>query len=248
MKRNYSNPPIIEALCELIFFPSSSWDMTIPGLFYEKIKDEFPTKQQHTGIGIDFKPLDNDRNFEQRFEMSQRMQFFKTDKTSLIQISKDLLVINQLKPYSGWENFKPVILKKLNVYSEIAKPDTFKQIALRYLNQITIPKNDIQLKDYFNFYPYLPEKLSQIPKAFNISVDLSNSNPLEHLSLTLTTSNINEEFFSFILEIASVYLNADILKIGDFDSWLENAHEQIEQVFEECITDKSRKIFGEVIQ
>ncbi|RMH08650.1 MAG: hypothetical protein D6704_02710 [Nitrospirae bacterium] len=44
-ERRYRKPPVIEALCE-IYFAGSSWDETIPGAFYQQIKDDYPKKQQ----------------------------------------------------------------------------------------------------------------------------------------------------------------------------------------------------------
>lgn len=46
MGRKYRNPPLIEALCEFQFVPTQPWDLTIPGFFYEKVKNDFPAKQQ----------------------------------------------------------------------------------------------------------------------------------------------------------------------------------------------------------
>ena len=52
MGRRYKNPPIVEALCEFEFISSQPWDLTIPGLIYEKVKDEFPDKRQQIGKGF----------------------------------------------------------------------------------------------------------------------------------------------------------------------------------------------------
>jgi len=51
VSRKYTNPPILEALCEFQFVPSQPWDMTIPGFLYEKINHEFPreTKENQRG-------------------------------------------------------------------------------------------------------------------------------------------------------------------------------------------------------
>lgn len=39
VQRQYRNLPIEEAVCEFRFAPGSAWNLTVPGLFYEKIKD-----------------------------------------------------------------------------------------------------------------------------------------------------------------------------------------------------------------
>ncbi|MGQ0654564.1 MAG: TIGR04255 family protein [Betaproteobacteria bacterium] len=46
MPKKYKNPPIIEAICEFRFSETSPWDLTIPGLIYELVKDKFPKRVQ----------------------------------------------------------------------------------------------------------------------------------------------------------------------------------------------------------
>lgn len=150
MSRKYNNPPIMEALCEFQFVPSQPWDMTIPGLLYEKISGEFPVKKPQMGFGIGFQPKEG--GIEQRVEMSQRMQFFSSDKSALVQVGPDLLTVNHLKPYPTWELFKPLILKNLEIYQAITKPKGFKRIGLRYINKIEFDEHPIELTEYFNYY------------------------------------------------------------------------------------------------
>jgi uncharacterized protein (TIGR04255 family) len=44
MPKKYEKPPIIEAVCEFRFSGKSKWDLTIPGLIYDSVKDEYPQK------------------------------------------------------------------------------------------------------------------------------------------------------------------------------------------------------------
>ena len=48
MGRRYKNPPVIEVVSEIRFSPDSEWDITIPGMLYEKIRGTFPIKEQKT--------------------------------------------------------------------------------------------------------------------------------------------------------------------------------------------------------
>ena len=165
MGRRYKNPPIVEALCEFEFISSQPWDLTIPGLIYEKVKDEFPDKRQQIGIGVQLKPTE--KGFEHKVEPTPpRIQFYKRDKTALIQVAPDLLVVNQLKPYMTWAKFKPMILDSLQKYRDIANPKGFKRVGLRYINKINIKAETIELSDYFDFYPYIPKNLPQLHISF----------------------------------------------------------------------------------
>lgn len=44
----YERAPLVEALCEFQFAsaPDSAWDWTLPGQFYERVKDRFPGRAE----------------------------------------------------------------------------------------------------------------------------------------------------------------------------------------------------------
>ena len=43
--RKYKKPTVVEDLCE-IYFVDSKWDSTVPGMFYDRIKEEYPEKKE----------------------------------------------------------------------------------------------------------------------------------------------------------------------------------------------------------
>ena len=44
MSIQYNNPPIREVVCEFRFEEGSPWDLSVPGLIYSKMADEFPRR------------------------------------------------------------------------------------------------------------------------------------------------------------------------------------------------------------
>lgn len=243
MSRKYSNPPIVEALCEFQFIPSQPWDMTIPGLLYEKISGEFPVKQQQMGFGIGFQPKEG--GIEQKVEMSQRMQFFRSDKSALVQVGPDLFTINHLKPYPTWEAFKPLILNNLRRYQEIAKPKGFKRIGLRYINKIEFDVHPIELTDYFNYYPFIPTNLPQMHETFQVRVEIPYEEGHDRLLLTLGTA-ISEkpDILSLLLDLDYIMAMPERISLDQAPDWVEKAHTMVENAFETCITDKCRNLLG----
>lgn len=244
MSKKYSNPPIVEALCEFQFVPGQPWDITIPGLLYEKIKSEFPVKQPQMGFGIGLQPKEG--GIEQRVEMSQVMQFFRADKTALVQVGPDLLTINHLKPYPTWEIFKPLIIGNLKIYQEVAKPKGFKRIGLRYINKIDFDQHPIELTDYFNYYPFIPPNLPQMHETFQVRVEMPYEEGHDRLLLTLA-SMIPEkpDVLSLLLDLDYIMVIPERIPLNQVSDWIEKAHTVVENAFEACITDKCRVLFGE---
>jgi uncharacterized protein (TIGR04255 family) len=75
--RKYKNPPVVEALGE-IFFSGSKWDSTLPGLFFDKIKDDYPKKRELEQIGVEVS-VSKDMQASRVMHGSKRIQFIKED-------------------------------------------------------------------------------------------------------------------------------------------------------------------------
>jgi len=246
MAKKYKNPPIIEALCEFQFVPTHPWDLTIPGLMYEKVKNEFPDKQQKIGVGVQFVPTE--KGLEHKMGHSPpRIQFHRKDKTALIQVAPDLLAVNQLKPYPTWSKFKPMILQNLHMYKEVANPKGFKRIELRYINKINIRAESVELSEYFDFYPYIPKKLPQSHTNFISRVEIPYLNNRDRMLITIGSAlSERPDTLSIVLDIDYIMSISEAMQIDAVEEWLEQAHSAIESSFEHCIKDKSRILFEEV--
>ena len=241
MTRPYTNPPIVEAICEFQFVPSQPWDMTIPGLVYDKIKGEFPQKRQRMGFDVGFHPQEG--FMEQKVEMIQRMQFLRSDESALIQVAPDMISVNHLRPYSSWEEFKPLALKGLATYRGIATPQAFKRIGLRYINRIDFRQPSIELSDYFHYYPSIPQELPQSHGPFDVRVMLSyQERDLFSLSLR-TVEPQNPDTLSLLLDLDYFMDKPEGIEFDHAPTWLEAAHATVEQAFEACITDRCRALF-----
>ncbi len=244
MGRKYKKPPVVEALCEFQFMPGQPWDLTIPGLIYEKTKNDFPDKQQQVGIGFQFRPTE--RGVEQKAEPAPpRMQFHRKDKTALIQVAPDLLAVNQLVPYPNWEKFKPVILKNLEIYLSIAKPKGFKRIGLRYINKVKIDSESVELNEYFNFYPHVPVELPQFHNSFISRVEIPYDGN-DRMLITIANASPEGDNVSIVLDLDYITTDIESISLENTKKWIEEAHIFIEKAFEGCITDKSREIFEEI--
>lgn len=246
MGKKYKNSPILEALCEIQLVSGQPWDLTLPGLVYEKVKDQFPDKKQQIGVGIQFRPTE--KGLEHRVEPAPpRVQFYRKDKTALIQVGPDLFVVNHLKPYPTWAVFKPLILRNFQVYKGVANPRGFKRIGLRYINKIIFNAESVNLEEYFNFFPAIPEDLPQLNEGFISRVEIPYSNNRDRMIITI--SNATPEVpktLPIILDLDYIMTVQDGISMEGFEEWLEQAHSAIEKAFESCITDKCRILFEEI--
>lgn len=246
MGKRYKKSTVIEALCEFQFVPSKSWDLTIPGLIYEKVKKKFPDRQQKIGIGFKFRPTE--KGFEHKVEPAPpRIQFHRKNKTALIQIAPDLLVINQLKPYPTWSKFKQMILEALQIYKKVVKPKGFKRIVLKYINKINIKAKSVELSEYFDFYPYISKDLPQLHTGFMSRVEIPYEKNRDRMIVTIgSTPSESPNMLSTILDINYIMANPEAIPIEEFKKWIDHAHLVIEKTYKSCIKNKSRVLFEEV--
>jgi uncharacterized protein (TIGR04255 family) len=244
MARTYNKPPLIEAVCDFRFSSSQLWDWTIPGLFYEQIRSDFPNKNQLSTIETTV-----DVSEGKVVQQTQpKMQFISGDGTAVIHVGPDNLTINQLRPYDGWELFKSRILKYLSIYCETAHPKNLANVTLRYVNRIEFPEAGIELDDYFQILPSVPNPIPQIFQGFLFSVDIPYN--VLQTGLRLTFATVLPEGvakLAYVLDLSMYSNNSAVPSIDMVSDWLERSHKYLEDAFESAFTEKTHcEIFQEV--
>lgn len=233
----YQNSPIVEAVCGINFNRNVPWDITIPGVFSEKIKDTFPKKDQIKDYqaSIEIGPDGG----QQRLFSNDRMRFLTDDETSLIQISTHYLSISKLKPYSSWEEFLHIIDQQLLIYREVAQPSGIERIGLRYINEFVFSERTLELEDYFDFYPYVSKNLPQNYNSFVTGVEFAYDDETNILRLQMTNKGPN-----IILDLDYFLGKPGEVNFDNVHQWLELAHKRVQSVFEGSLKDRERDILG----
>jgi len=244
--KKYKNSPIVEALCE-IYFDESKWDGTLPGLFFEKVRENYPKKKELDRIGVQVN-VSKEAQATQVQRGGRRIQFVKEDGSRLIQIENNLLVINQLKPYPRFEDWKPVVDQMLKYYSEVAQPKGVRRIGMRYINRIIIPAAKFKMEDYFNLYPEVPESLGAMHGKFMMRLEIIAKHKGHRLMVTFGTAPPESpETFAEMLDIYDIFVLPQPFPIENVDKYIIEAHENIEAAFENSITRKTRELFKEEV-
>ncbi len=245
MGRKYRNPPIIEALCEFRFEPSAPWDLAIPGLVYEKVRDTFPQRRQVKVLEANISGGPD--GIEQQIKRADRMQFLREDEKALIQVDRDLLAVNHLKPYPTWQEFLPLIQQGFDAYCQIANPKGILRIGLRYINRIEVPGQRIELEDYLEFRPFVGSKLPQDFGSFIVGIQVPYERSRDILRLQLTNAATQTpSLVAAVLDLDYFLAQPNQVGIDNVFEWVELAHTHVEEAFEACITDRLRQMFEEV--
>ena len=245
--KKYKNPPITEVICEFQFDSEVPWDLTIPGLIYEKIKEPFSKRRQRSIYEVSIEK--SRQGAKQQLKSINRAQFLTEDEKALIevgQVDENLISIHHFKPYPSWEKYFPLIKIGFDAY-KIVNPTKVRRIGLRYINRIELTFQKVTLREYFNFRPYVGKSLPQDIGLFIVGIIIPFENSQDHLKLQLTTTpSESAEVTPFIIDLDYFTAKPEKVSVRDALKWVEIAHSNIEIIFEGCITDKLREIFEEV--
>lgn len=244
MAKRYTNCPIREALCEFQFEQDSSWDLAMPGLIFEQIREQFPKKRQVKAPDMQI-CVGAQRVTPEVPILMDRIQFLQEDEKALLQVGPRLLAVNVLSPYPGWDSFRPMILDALKVYRRVVDPAKLHRVVLRYINVIKTTEARIDLQEYFNFYPYLGSGLPQEHGRFICGVRVPRDSVNSTLKIELA-SVPQPTTLAFTLDLEHSLSRPEALGFDVLPDWLDVAHSDIEGIFEACLTEKLRSLFEEM--
>lgn len=231
----YRNAPLRQALCVFEFDSSQDWDLTIPGVLYENVRSEFPKKQ----VGKTIKLLIEGKEGKvtsKPTDTYSAMRFFREDKSAFLEISPHKLSINHLRPYSGWDNFKSLILDSLNKYIELAGTSHIKKASLRYINGFEVHDDPFEISEYFTFEPSLP--VDKPLQNFFTRSELIYEDVQSVFVVTLGTQEVKDDDSYIVLDLE---FKTEVINLNLCSDWLEKVHQHIGEVFELCITEKMRE-------
>jgi uncharacterized protein (TIGR04255 family) len=242
--RKYRKPPVIEALCEL-YFAGSEWDDTIPGRFFESptVKRDFPVKRQREIQEAQITFAEGQAAAGVR-RLSPWIQFVSEKGDRMIQLARDLLVVNQLRPYPRFEDWELLIYRSVDLYTELAKPVGVARLGLRYINRVAIPQPMVRMEDYFTVYPHLPTAMGDMHGGFMIRVELPSQKGSHGVLVTFGSAPPDKPGeIAHLLDLYDIFKPAQPFAFEHVQQEVRAAHDNVEKAFEGSITERLRAMF-----
>ena len=241
-EQRYRKPPVIEALCEL-YFAGSEWDDTIPGRFFESVKGDFPVKRQREVQEAQITMGEGQAAAGVK-RLAPWIQFRSEKGDRMLQLARDLLVVNQLQPYPSFEDWEPSIGRSLGIYGELARPKGVARLGVRYINRVVVPGTKLQLENYFTVYPQLPKGLGDVHGAFMVRFEIPPPQNGHSVVVTFASADPGQDGAqAFLLDIYDTCRPSAPLALQDVASEVAKAHDNVEAAFEGSITDPLRGLF-----
>ena len=240
-RRVYRQPPIVEAVCELRFVGSDEPDPTLAGRILDRLGDAYsgrPKEQRVLRAPDKVVP-----GTIQELVQESRVQFLDVTGRRIASVGHNVLSVSDLKPYSGWESFRPRIEAAIVVYESLAKPTAVSRIGLRYINVMSDSIVRLaEAQEYFTISAQLPPNLDAAVRGFTsrMETELVNGDALM-LTFANAVQSDGEKAFVLDIDISRSFESGEPL-VGVM-SCIDELRLAERAVFEQCITDKTRELF-----
>lgn len=236
--KKFKNPPLIEAVFEL-FYHSGNWTPATPGAYYSKVSKDYPVITQSGGgfgiaLGAQGVQIGSGNN--------NITQFKSHDGTSIIQLSNNLFTVNKLPIYNGWESYKEMILRALELLESTIDIEQINRIGLRTINKLDVKTHSFEnFKRSFNVYPNMPKG---IVNNFN-SLQLNYETPFsdsEILAVNFATLR-KEPNYDAPVQFQLYYTKLSSIDKKSIATWLDNAHMKLHSAFDNILSKEQKAEF-----
>lgn len=242
----YRKAPILEAVMAFRWSSPKSLDeleavLSLPAFaHFEKSKPRI-----HLDASFDFNA--DEISHEKRqlgYEAALR------DGSEIVFLEEHQFVFVQRAPYDRWEYFCEQVCALLDVVVDALKVDEFERVGLRFVNRIDVPVSSgeaINTDDYVTVNFNGPREDRGIIEEFQMRVVKPTEKDGVHYALVLATTKAPMPGFASILLDIDVFTKIAIPARGEKLTKLlaEMRHEK-NNIFEECLTDRARDLFGGV--
>ena len=243
-RRIYQVAPITEAIIDLRVDPRPDLNLADLKQLCDDCAEDFPDMRpilQATGtmsVGLDKAPSATARQTQVGFRS------ISADEKLVCQRQLQGFTFSRLAPYERWEPFKDMAQSIWKTYRGATTPQRVARLAVRYVNRIDIPEPSVDLKDYFRTSPEISSDLPQVMEGFFMQVRL----PQTDIKASVIINNTivpapRADVLSVVLDIdlfRSESVSNDETEIWEY---FETLHDRKNEVFEACITDKTRGLF-----
>ena len=239
MPNTFQNPPLVEAVCEFRF-KSESWDPTIAGILFPKIVEHFPKKESVQEGSVElFFDVKVKKDPQITHSESEYPKFSNEAGNIYTIIKKNSISIHCIKPYSSWNEFYDKIKFILDKYQESANPEKLERVGLRYVNKISLPKNDFIFSEYFKIKATPLEDVIKVEDINAMQIGIVSKGDNSLIKTQFVWLRDKEDKKEFILDIDCFTDSTD-----DVNDWLEKSHGTIEKIFLSSLEEKTITTFN----
>lgn len=237
MNNNYTKPPIVEALIDIQVQPKNTSNDLINQLA-KQFKDEFPNKETILLKTAQIDVMNEQTNF---INHNAGLKLRSKHKDYVLQLKSTGITFSILNTYKGWDDLYNRTKKIWKIFLDTMQPHRVTRVAVRYINRIDIPALKFDLEEYFNV---CPKAFDADLSGFFLQVQIPQAEGGLAIIHQTATAPAQAGYSSILLDLDIfdfLYCQPDDAKLWDRLAILRT---QKNNLFEKCITDKTRELFS----
>lgn len=251
MNNTYPHSTIAEALCE-IHFDSDVPQKPITDVVIKKLKGElsldYPSVTEQQIKQLQASITDLGISVDESKNSSTRVIFKHKDRNHILQFLPNVLTINEVNHYPGWDNFLGDIFRGWRALNSGFTTLYPKRIGLRYINLVPRKNNQEHLSAWLKPSKYYPEAILNSSKDFLARNEFKIN---ENIRLIVTLSEPIQDKargnFIFDIDVISLF-NKDNVNLQEIEDKLITMHNLAWEVFSSSLTQKYTNLLnGELL-
>lgn len=242
-RRHYSKAPITEAVIDIrVRLPETARLSDLEAV-QEPHRSDYPGKESRSLA-------------RGRFEVGRQVSasassepigflFKSEDEKRIFQAQRDGFTMSRLAPYETWEPFREEARRLWTTYRVRLQPEAIVRLAVRYINRLDLPMPVGELKDYLRTVPEVSPELPQLLSGLFMQLTVPQDDLRGTLLLTEALIEPSRP------DVVSVVLDIDLFRTEELPSddggiWelFELLHDRKNDVFEACITERTRELIA----
>jgi len=249
-EKSYPNPPIAEAVISLQFRQEAPFECSQVNQVGRLLASKFPNSSPIHLFEVNFGVVPEDMSAANRRESPRPkevgLRLANDLNNRVLQIQQNSFTFSHMAPYSSWESFKDEVVELWNLFIENYPALTVTKVSTRFINRISIPKESIELHDYFHLYPKIPEGIPQDVTGMLLQLQMAQKDigdATAVINLALAEPNLPNHL-AVILDI-DLFTEVPALPSNSSALWqqLDKSRQRKNELFEAFITDETRKLF-----
>ena len=240
----YKKPPILEAVLEFRWSeprPLEALVSVLRAQAFDEFEESNPRMQIDAAVSLDEPKLSHSTK-QLGFEASLR------DGSQIVFLEQQKFVFVQRAPYDRLVSFSADDMSALHEVTSQLAVDEFSRVGLRYVNRIDIPlggNSKINTDDYVTIKFDGPRKDRGIIEEFQMRVVKPTEKEGIHYALVVATTASPLTDHSAILLDIDMFTRPPVPAARDqLDRVLKQMRTEKNEIFQECLTDKARDLFG----
>lgn len=183
--RHLRSAPITEAIIDIRVRARAGFQVAEFSTLGPGLAATFPKVKEMCGSQVSFQVSASEAKPPHVEDLGLQGYFFRTeDDKTIAQFRIDGFTLNRLKPYTSWNELRPLAEDLWDKYRSVAKPEAITRIALRYINHLEIPQRVVNFDEYLRACPQVPLELPQSVGRFLYQTSILD--PADHIVVNVT--------------------------------------------------------------